>query len=88
MKLVILYRPDSEHSTLVESFSERLLSAMPEATIENVDIDSPEGISFLEAYGIMQFPALLVVADNGSMINSWLGDSLPPVELVIDNLRK
>jgi hypothetical protein len=88
MKLVILYRPNSEHATLVESFSERLLSAMPEASVDNIDIDNPEGISLLETYGIMQFPALLVIADNGSMINSWLGDLLPPVELVIDNLRK
>ena len=88
MKLVILYRPNSEHSTLIESFSERLLNAMPEASVENVDIDSQEGVSLLEAYGIVQFPALLVLAENGLLINSWLGDLLPPLELVIDNLRK
>jgi hypothetical protein len=61
---------------------------MPEASVENVDIDSQEGVSLLEAYGIMQFPALLVLAENGLLINSWLGDLLPPLELVIDNLRK
>ena len=88
MKLVILYRPNSEHSTLVESFSERVLSAMPEAAIENVDIDSPEGIMELETYGIMQFPALLVLADSGLLVNSWVGDLMPPVELVVDSLRK
>jgi hypothetical protein len=88
MKLIILYRPNSEHATLVESFSERILNALPNASIENIDVDSPEGIAKLEVYGIMQFPAVLIVADNGSLVDIWLGDALPSVDQVVDSLKR
>jgi hypothetical protein len=88
MKLIILYRPNSEHATLVESFSERVLNTLPSASIENIDVDSPQGIAKLEIYGILQFPAVLIVADNGSLIDAWTGDMLPTVDQVVDSLRR
>jgi hypothetical protein len=88
MKLVILYRPKSEHSTLVESFSERIVDVMPEATVEKIDVDSPDGIMKLEAYGIYQFPAILIIANDGSLIDTWTGDFLPSVDQVADSLRR
>jgi hypothetical protein len=88
MKLIILYRPKSEHSTLVESFSERIVDIMPEATIEKIDVDSPDGIMKLELYGIYQFPAIMIIASDGSLIDIWTGDLLPPVDQVVSSLRR
>ncbi len=88
MKLVLLYRPKSEHSTLVESFGERVESAMSNVEIEKVDVDSPEGTTLLETYGIFQFPTVMVMANNGSLLDIWKGDLLPPVDVVVASLRR
>ena len=61
---------------------------MPDATVEKIDVDSPDGIMKLETYGIYQFPAIMIIADNGSFIDAWMGDILPSVDQVVDSLRR
>lgn len=79
MKLLILYRPNSEHATAVESFVRDFQKQFFEAgkKVEMVSVDSREGVAQASLYDIMQFPAILALANDGSLINSWLGFPLP-----------
>lgn len=45
--------------------------------IELVSMDSRDGVSMASLYDIFSFPAILALADNGSMLNSWVGLPLP-----------
>lgn len=77
MKVLVLYRPNSERSSEVESFV-RDMQRMhdPGKKLELVSIDTRDGAATASLYDILQFPAIIVLGDDGSMINSWIG-SLP-----------
>lgn len=84
MKILVLYRPDSEYSRLVETFI-RDFKYQHEADAEKLevlDIDSRDGTAMASLYDIMQQPAILVLADDGSLVKSWTGESLPLMDEV------
>lgn len=45
--------------------------------VEMVSMDSRDGVAKAELYGIMQFPTLLAVENDGSLLNAWIGLPLP-----------
>ena len=78
MKVLILYRPDSEHSTIVETFVRDFqhLHDMGEK-VELVSVNTRDGAATASLYDIWQFPTIMAVADDGHMINMWQGEPLP-----------
>jgi hypothetical protein len=84
MKLIILYRPNSEHATEVETYARDLEHTHDEMArrMELVSVDTREGSSMASLYDILNYPALLAVADNGSLLNSWVGQPLPLMDEV------
>lgn len=75
--IYILYRPNSEHERKVAELKERL--ERRRINPELVDVDSREGAAKVQAYGIMQYPAVLAVRDSdGQSIQTWSGH-LPTV---------
>lgn len=70
MSINIIYRPNSETSSAAEAYAnqfEREFSAQ----IKLIDQDSKDGIRFSQLYDIMQFPALVVVQEDGALVNMW-----------------
>lgn len=78
MKTLILYRPNSEHATMVESYL-RDFKAQTGKTIPTLNVDSPEGIAKCQLYEIMQYPAVLATDNDGHIQNLWTGDQLPRI---------
>ena len=72
----MLYRPNSEYSRVVEDFA-RELERQYQARIDLVSIDSRDGSSTASLYDIMQNPAVLVLGNDGQLLNSWQGGNLP-----------
>jgi len=87
MKLLVLYRPNSEHGRLTEEFLRDIRSRTDNPNIVALDVDSREGSIQAQLYDIMSFPAILVIQDNGSIQNSWVGETLPLVNEVVAYLR-
>lgn len=79
MKLLVLYRPDSEHSRAVETFIHdfRYQHEGLADRLEVIDIDSRNGVATASLYDIMEHPALLVLGDDGSLVKEWTGATLP-----------
>ena len=77
MKVVILYRPKSEHGTSIESFVRDFRMRHDVNRLEMLDVDSREGIAMASLYDIMSYPAIMALRDDGSVLHSWQGDSLP-----------
>lgn len=79
MKLVVLYRPKSEHARRVEEFLRdlQMQHTIAPGDLKVVDCDSREGISTSSIYDIMTWPAILVTDDVGGYIQSWVGSDLP-----------
>lgn len=82
MKVVILYRPDSEHGTMVETFVHDFKARNSSVHVEEMNVDGREGIAMVSLYDIMQYPAILVLADDGTLVNMWQGTELPLMDEV------
>lgn len=76
MKIVILYRPDSEFARPVEEFAhdiERQQNVKPEL----MSIDTREGAFMAETYDITDYPAILATRESGEVLQLWVGPQLP-----------
>ena len=82
MRLVVLYRPQSEHGRVVEDFIRDLQSRYIFNHLEIMDIDSRDGTATASLYDIMQYPAILVLQNDGLLQKSWEGGSMPLMDEV------
>lgn len=76
MKVVILYRPQSEFARSVEEFAhdiERQQNVVPEL----ISLDTMQGADMAKLYDITQYPAVLVLRDGGGLLQVWMGERLP-----------
>ena len=81
MRVVMLTKDQTDYARDVETFLfdfKRLTGR----DIEVLDPESPDGVSFTEAYDILQFPTLIALADDGHMQNTWAGLPLPTISEV------
>jgi hypothetical protein len=76
MRIVILYRPRSEHEGSVISYTQEY-KRVKRVELELVSLDSREGSEIARLYGITQYPAVLALAENGSLQKFWQGEMLP-----------
>jgi len=79
MKVLVLYRPDSEFARNVENFLRGLREVhnINEDSVRVLNYDSREGSSTASMYDIMSQPAILITNDDGSYIKHWEGSDLP-----------
>lgn len=78
VKLVILYRPDSEHSRDVESFVRDFQRQYEVGKkIEVLSVNTRDGSATASLYDVMSYPAILALANDGSVLNMWQGLPMP-----------
>lgn len=77
MKVVVLYRPKSEHSRKVEDFARDFSRFNSSRRLELVSLDTRDGASTATLYDVMQYPAILALRDDGQILKEWEGDMLP-----------
>lgn len=83
MKVAILYRPNSEHGRRVEEFIHDYKSRHADKQLEVVNIDTRDGASMANLYGVVQYPAILVLQADGYAQKIWQGESLPLMDEVV-----
>lgn len=84
MKVLVLYRPNSEHAVAVESFLRDLeRERNVENSVEVVSLDTREGASTASLYDIVRYPGFLVLDNFGSIIRSWQGEPFPMLDEIV-----
>jgi hypothetical protein len=86
MKVLMLYRPNSEQASTVESYVRDFLRLHSDKKVELKDADSKEGMALMDVYGITRTPALIVVTDEGQVVNIWQDELLPLMDEVLGYL--
>lgn len=76
MKLAFLYHPNSEDARKVEEFAHDFIRQTG-GNIELISLETMAGAEMARVYGIVSYPAILARRDNGELVNSWEGDTLP-----------
>ncbi len=82
MKVLIIYRPDSEHARKTEEYA-REISMRHDRAIELVNLNTREGAAMATLYEIMQYPAILALADDGQLLKAWQGPIFPLIDEVV-----
>jgi len=84
MKVLVLYRPNSEFAHAVEDFLRdlRQVHNIDDRHLRVLDYDSREGSSLASMYDIMSQPVILVTSDDGAYVKHWEGSALPMQEEV------
>ena len=86
MKLRILYHQNDEYSTKVENFVEECKKESSQ-DIDLVSLETPEGASIASIYDITDYPAILVLRDDGQLNRGWQGPNFPTIDEVIGYLN-
>ena len=81
MKVLVLYRDNSDHSRAVTDFA-RDFEHQTQKKVELVDMDSREGDQKAQLYDITHFPAVVAVKDDGQLLKTWNEDLLPRIQEV------
>lgn len=87
MKVLVLYRPNSEHGRIVEEFIHDFQRRHQDERLEVLNIDSRDGSATASLYDVMQYPAILVLANDGIIQRCWVGESLPLMDEVVSYAR-
>lgn len=82
MKLIVLYRPESEHGRSIDEFTREFQKRHEDTPLELQNIDTRDGTALASLYDIMQFPAILALRDDGSVLKIWEGNELPLMDEV------
>jgi len=82
MKVLILYRPNSEQSRLIEDFVHDYQRRHQSDHLELVNIDSRDGSATATLYDVMEYPAIMVLRNDGNVQKIWQGKSLPMMDEV------
>lgn len=83
MKVLVLYRPNSEHGRVVEEFIHDFQATHQNERLEVLNIDSRDGSAMASLYDVMQYPAVLVLQTDGYLQKVWEGDHLPMMDEVV-----
>lgn len=87
MRLLILYRPNSEHGRRVEEFAHDFRQRSGyKVSLENVD--TRDGWATATLYDIMAYPAILALDNASQLIKDWQGDQLPLFDEVAGYLQE
>ena len=85
--MLVIYRPNSEYGRIVEEFIHDFQQRHQQERLEVLNIDSRDGSATASLYDIMQHPAILVISNDGSMQQSWVGAALPRMDDVLAYAR-
>jgi hypothetical protein len=86
MILIVLYHLNDENTRSTDEFIADI-SSRTDKKIITYDIDSSDGMNKASLYGIVEYPAIIVTADDGSLHNFWQGRTFPSVAEVIGYLE-
>lgn len=78
MKTYIVYKDQSEHGRAVTEFVHDF-KFQTGLDLDLMNPESLEGESFCRAYGIVDYPTVIAVADDGQMQKMWVGLPLPTI---------
>jgi hypothetical protein len=82
MKVVVVYRSNSEQRRGVEEFIREFSRRYMDQHIEVLDVDSRDGMATVSLYDITSYPAIMSLRDDGSVSMLWQGEQLPLLDEV------
>lgn len=78
MKLIVLYRPNSEHASILDPFLHEIAQRYPQIKkIEHLDLNTRDGAAMASIYDVVDYPGIVAATDDGVPQEVWQGKMLP-----------
>jgi len=77
----VIYKEQTDYARTVLDFL-RDFQHQTGHILDVLDPDSAEGMHFCETYGIVDYPTIIAMSDDGVMQNTWNGLPLPTISEV------
>jgi hypothetical protein len=77
MRVVVLYHPKSDHERKVLEYTHDFHARHQDHEIELVSLETKEGAELATLYDVVRYPAILIIAENGSLLKFWQDESFP-----------
>lgn len=74
---MILYHPKSDHGGRVEDYAREYQRLHEDRQLRLVSLESQEGWEMAKLYDVTTYPAVLAIAENGSLQKLWQAEQLP-----------
>jgi hypothetical protein len=87
MKVLILYRVNSEHERTVDEFVHEFHRKYEAIQLELMNLDTRDGSGVAELYDVTQYPSIVVIKDDGNIVRCWQGEPLPLMDEVASYAR-
>lgn len=81
MRTIIIYKEHSDHAREVIDYL-RDFEQQTGKQLEVIDPESRIHEGFLRAYDIVEYPTIISVSDEGSVLHMWRGRPLPTINEV------
>lgn len=81
MRTVVIYKERTDYARQVIDYMADF-ERQTGHTLEVMDPESPEGVSFTGTYDILEFPTIVAVSDGGELQFMWKGLPLPTISEV------
>lgn len=81
MKVVIVYKNDSDHARAVIDYL-RDFERQTGHGLKTLEPETLEGEQFCRAYDIVEYPTVIAISDDSVMQNVWTGLPLPTISEV------
>ncbi|MBQ6130544.1 hypothetical protein IJI72_02560 [Candidatus Saccharibacteria bacterium] len=87
MKIVVVYKPYSDHGSETEDWMRELLKrGEGKVEVRPLNPETKEGEGFCQAHGILDYPAVVVVGEDGKDYFATSGKPLPTFNEVMSFL--
>jgi len=81
MRVVVVWRDNTEYARGVITFLDDF-ARQTGRSLEQLDPDTKDGISFCRAYDIIEYPSVIALSNDGQMQQLWNGATLPTISEV------
>ena len=81
MRVVVVTKEGMDYSRSVGDWL-REFERRTGKELEVVDPETREGVSFAMVYGVVEYPTILAIADDGKVMMNWRGSILPTIDEV------
>jgi hypothetical protein len=82
MRIVTLYHPNQEFAGVAEDFKRDFESRHADKPVELVSLETVEGTELAKLYDVVRYPAILVIAEGGSLQKLWQDQPFPMMDEV------
>lgn len=81
MRVVVVSKEATDYARRVEEFLTDFYRQTGRQ-LEQLNPETPDGISFCRTYDIVEYPTLIALSDDGQVQNVWRGLPLPTISEV------